>query len=113
MKENNNGDANKLVNKNTKVITAIIVVVITIILGIVISIKPATLIGTQVSATNNTIIMHIHPVLKLTVDGKPVTIPSQIGISPSLWKVHSLDRYGMQAMINMYMPATAAMGTEN
>jgi hypothetical protein len=57
--------------------------------------------------------MHIHPVLKLTVDGKPVILPKNIGISPSLWKDHSLDQYGMQAMINMYMPATAAMGTES
>jgi len=110
MKENNNGDANRLVTKNIKVI---IVIVGVAILGIVISIKPATLIGPQVGAANKTIIMHIHPVLKLTVDGKPVTIPSQIGISPSLWKDHSLDQYGMQAMINMYMPATAAMGTES
>jgi hypothetical protein len=66
-----------------------------------------------VSAGNKTIIMHIHPILKLTVDGKPVTIPAQIGINPSLWKDHSLDQYGMQAMINMFMPATAAMGTES
>ena len=114
MKENDNSDgARRLVNKNTIIIASIVAVAITIILGIVIYIKPATLIGPQVSAANKTIIMHIHPILKLTVDGKPVTIPSQIGISPSLWKDHSLDQYGMQAMINMYMPATAAMGTES
>jgi sulfur carrier protein ThiS len=114
MNENNNGDgANRLINKNTIIIASVVAVAITIILGIVISIKPTTLIGPQVSAANKTIIMHIHPVLKLTIDGKPVTIPAQIGITPSLWKDHSLDKYGMQAMINMYMPATAAMGTES
>jgi len=32
------------------------------------------------------------------IDGKPATVPSQIGIDPSLWKDHSLDQYGMQAM---------------
>src|SRR5215469_4958334 len=114
MNENNNGDGgNRLVNKNIIIIASVVAVAITIILGISISIKPTTLIGPQVSAANKTIIMHIHPVLKLTVDGKPVTIPAQIGITPSLWKDHSLDQYGMQAMINMYMPATAAMGTES
>ena len=34
------------------------------------------------------------------IDGKPATVPSQIGIDPSLWKDHSLDQYGMQAMAN-------------
>ncbi|MGB8938454.1 MAG: hypothetical protein WCC17_25455 [Candidatus Nitrosopolaris sp.] len=115
MKENNNSNgANRLVNKNAIIIAAIVAVAITITLGVVISIKLTTLIGPQASASDNkTIIMHIHPILKLTVDGKPVTLPAQIGISPSLWKDHSLDKYGMQAMINMYMPATAAMGTES
>src|SRR5215469_14071193 len=114
MKENNNiNGANRFANKNTIIIAAIVAVAITIILGVVISIKSTTLIGPQVSAANSTIIMHIHPILKLTVDGKPVILPTNIGINPSLWKDHSLDQYGMQAMINMYMPATAAMGTES
>ena len=46
------------------------------------------------------IIMHFHPHLNLMIDGKPVTVPSQIGIDSSLWKDHSLDQYGMQAMAN-------------
>src|SRR5215467_11306144 len=103
MKENDNSDgACRLVNKNTIIIASIVAVAITIILGIVISIKPATMIGPQVSAANKTIIMHIHPILKLTVDGKPVTIPSQIGISLSLWKDHSLDQYGMSGMTPLH-----------
>jgi sulfur carrier protein ThiS len=101
---------NRLVNKNTKIIA----VAMAIISGIGISIKSTTLIGPQVSAAGNkTIIMHIHPHLMLTVDGKPVTLPAQIAINPSLWKDHSLDKYGMQAMINMFMSAMAAMGTES
>ena len=109
MKANNNSNgANRLVNKNAIIIAVIVVVAIAIILGIGISSKLTTLIAPQVSAAGNkTIIFHIHPILKLTVDGKPVTLPTNIGISPSLWKDHSLDQYGMQAMINMYMPATA------
>ena len=46
------------------------------------------------------IIMHFHPHLNLMIDGKPATVPSQIGIDSSLWKDHSLDQYGMQAMSN-------------
>src|SRR5215469_14412596 len=104
MKENDNSsDATGSINKNTIIIAAIVAVAITIILGVVISIKSTTLIGPEVSAANKTIIMHIHPILKLTVDGKPVILPTNIGINPSLWKDHSLDQYGMQAMINMYM----------
>ena len=40
------------------------------------------------------LVIHIHPRLNLTVDGSPVTLPSQIGIDSSLWKDHSLDQYG-------------------
>ena len=37
---------------------------------------------------------HIHPHLNVTFDRIPITVPSQIGIDSSLWKVHSLDQYG-------------------
>jgi hypothetical protein len=74
MKENNG--ANRLA-RDTIIIASIVAVAITIILGVVISTKLITLIGPQVSAANKTIIMHIHPVLKLTVDGKPVTLPTR------------------------------------
>ncbi len=40
------------------------------------------------------LVVHIHPHLNVTVDGSPITVPSQIGIDPSLWKDHSLDQYG-------------------
>jgi hypothetical protein len=78
MKENNKSNgANRFANKNTIIIAAIVAVAITIILGVVISTKLTTLIGPPVSAANKTIIMHIHPVLKLTVDGKPVILPKK------------------------------------
>jgi hypothetical protein len=99
MKENNNNcnDANRPANKNTKIISVIVVVAITITLGIGLSLTPTTMIGAQM---DKAIIMHFHPHLNLMIDGKPVTVPSQIGIVPSLWKDHSLDQYGMQAMSN-------------
>ena len=40
------------------------------------------------------LVEHIHPHLNVTFDGAPLTVPSQIGIDSSLWKVHSLDQYG-------------------
>jgi len=101
MKENNNrNEATRTLNKNTKTIAVILAVAITITLGIGLSIKSTTMIAAQMSGGNKPIIMHFHPHLNLTIDGKPVTVPSQIGIGPSLWKDHSLDQYGMQAMSN-------------
>lgn len=32
--------------------------------------------------------------LKIMMDNKPLSIPSQIGIEPALWQNHTLDRYG-------------------
>lgn len=52
------------------------------------------MIGSQMGGGNKPIIMHFHPHLNLMIDGKPATVPSQIGIDSSLWK----DRYGMHAM---------------
>jgi len=97
-KENNNcNEAITPANKNTKIISVIVVVAITITLGIGLSLTPTTMIGAQM---DKAIIMHFHPHLNLMIDSKPVTVPSQIGIVPSLWKDHSLDQYGMQAMSN-------------
>ena len=101
MKENNNcNDANRPANKNTKIISVIVAVAVTITLGIGISLTPTTISGALMGGGNKAVIMHFHPHLNLIIDGKPVTIPSQIGIDPSLWKDHSLDQYGMQAMSN-------------
>ena len=58
------------------------------------------MIGAQMGGGHKPIIMHFHPHLNLMIDGKPAIVPSQIGIDPSLWKDHSLDQYGMQAMTN-------------
>ena len=98
MNENNKrNDANMPVTKNTKTI-ALIAVAITITLVIGLSIRSTTMIGAQMGGSNKPIIMHFHPILTITADGKPMTVPGQIGIDPALWKDHSLDQYGMQAM---------------
>jgi hypothetical protein len=39
--------------------------------------------------------MHIHPVLSITIDGKPVVIPAQVGITASCMKaLHTHDETG-------------------
>jgi len=56
--------------------------------------------STAASADNKPMVMHIHPELSIVVDGKPLTIPANIGMSASLYKNHTLDVYGMK-MPNM------------
>ncbi|MDQ6865706.1 MAG: hypothetical protein M3044_17995 [Thermoproteota archaeon] len=100
-KENNNcNDANTPANKNTNIISVIVAAAVTITLGIGLTLTPTTMSGAQMGGGNKAIIIHFHPHLNLIIDGKPVTVPSQIGIDPLLWKDHSLDHYGMQAMSN-------------
>jgi hypothetical protein len=101
MKENNNlNDASRPINKNTKMLALIVAVTITIALSVGLSMSSITMIGAQMDGGNKPVIMHFHPHLNLMIDGKPAPVPSQIGIDPSLWKDHSLDPYGMQAMAN-------------
>jgi hypothetical protein len=70
-----------------------------IILGVV--------IGTQAQehGIGAKIIYHIHPRLNVTVDGKPVTLPTNIGINSTLYKDHSQDKYSM--------PGTAPLHTHD
>ena len=48
--------------------------------------------------TNTKILIHIHPYLNVTLNGKPLIVPNGIGINSSIWKDHSLDQFGMQPM---------------
>jgi hypothetical protein len=43
-------------------------------------------------------VVHLHPQLSVVVDGKPFSVPQNVGISPSLWKDRSLEKYGMPGM---------------
>ncbi|MGI8832990.1 MAG: hypothetical protein ACR2IS_10185, partial [Nitrososphaeraceae archaeon] len=43
-------------------------------------------------------VMHIHPQLSVMVNGQPIIVPENVGIDKTLWKDHSLDKYGMQGM---------------
>ena len=103
-------------NANTKaqrskirnVIVVIIVAVVAIASGIVATANagffqtpsqpPSQPPSTTTTATddNKPMVMHIHPMLSLYIDGNPVPIPANIGIDPNLYKNHTLDAYGMK-----------------
>lgn len=43
-------------------------------------------------------VVFMHSNLSILVDGKPIQVPSQIGIDYNLWNDHSLDKFGFQGM---------------
>lgn len=69
--------------------------------------------------TNKKIVMHIHPQLNVTLDGKSLVVPAGIGINTTLWNDHSLDQYGMQPMkmttkdMSMIMQGMAPLHTHD
>jgi flagellar basal body-associated protein FliL len=93
-------------SKIRNVIVVIIIAVVAIASGIVAAANagffqaskaqspPTT--TTTASDENKPMVMHIHPILSLYIDGKPVTIPQNIGIDVNLYKTHKLDAYGMK-----------------
>jgi hypothetical protein len=57
----------------------------------------AMVIVTGASVTSHddkSIVMHLHPLLNVVVNGKSITVPKNIGIDSLLHKDHSLDQYG-------------------
>lgn len=58
-------------------------------------------------ASYNTLKMHWHPILTITMNGSPVTISAQIGIDASLWKDHSLDQYGVGGLAPLHTHDTS------
>jgi hypothetical protein len=84
--------------KNRKMIIKVIIPVaaVAIVLGIIF----ATQAGQQ--GIGAKMVMHIHPKLSITVNGNPVTISEKIGIERSLYRDHSLDKYGMEGMAPLH-----------
>ncbi len=70
------------------------------------------------SKTHDPFAVYFHTNLNIVIDGNPVVIPSQIGINKSLWKDHSLDKYGVPGMPmdekgEKNMPGMAPLYTNN
>ncbi len=97
-------------------IIALIVVVIIVSVYIELAIKPQ---NTSLTSKNvNPFAVHFHSNLSIILDNKPLVIPSQIGINASLWKDHSLDKYGVPGMPmdekgEKNMPGMAPLYTTN
>jgi len=66
---------------------------------LVLSLLALAVIGISMAASQfaaaNTMRIHWHPQLSVTINGTPYTVPAQIGISPNLYADHSLDQYGI------------------
>ena len=84
--------------------------------------KPTYKLDSSLSSfvdTNKKIVMHIHPNLNVTLDGKFLIVPAGIGINTTLWNDHSLDQYGMQPMkmttedTNMIMQGMSPLHTHD
>jgi hypothetical protein len=80
----------------------LIFIITLIVVGSIVSvyielaIKPQ---NTSLTSKNvNPFAVYFHSNLSIIIDIKPVVIPSQIGINKSLWKDHSLDKYGVPGM---------------
>ena len=97
-------------------IIVLIVVVIIVSVYIEFAIKPQ---NTSLTSKNvNPFAIYFHSNLSIIIDNKPVVIPSQIGINETLWKDHSLDKYGVPGMPmdekgEKSMPGMAPLYTTN
>jgi hypothetical protein len=76
----------------------LVIISVAIVISVGIAAAYMGLVKAQSNMKTDPIIIHIHPHLNITDNGKRLTVPAQIGIDPSLWKDHSLDKNGMQAM---------------
>ena len=97
-------------------IIALIVVVIIVSVYIEFAIKPQN--ASLTSKNVNPFAIYFHSNLSIIIDNKPVVIPSQIGINETLWKDHSLDKYGVPGMPmdekgEKSMPGMAPLYTTN
>ncbi len=95
--EHNNSKRFKLGLKHVSIIG--IVLVMTIGMGVYIY----TGLGKgQSSRETIPMTMHIQSNLNMTMDQKPIIVPSQIGINQSLWNYHALDKYGPPRMAPLF-----------
>ncbi|MGD9534134.1 MAG: hypothetical protein AB7V56_10230 [Candidatus Nitrosocosmicus sp.] len=107
----NSKDINKNLRLTRKQITGIAVLIAASFI-IITFVNSEIDIG-QSGAQMDPMAIHLHPELKIVMDSKSLTVPSNIGINSSLWNAHSLDKYGMQAMPEMGMSSMAPLHTHD
>ncbi len=64
-----------------------------IVLGIIFGIQ-----ASEQGTMGTKMVMHIHPQITVSVNAQHIIVPENVGIDNTLWKDHSLDKYGMQGM---------------
>ena len=96
------GNIEKWIRSNYKQLTILfVVIVVSVGLNVYIGFGPSNQASQKniVKPRANPFAMHLSFNLAIFNDSKPVIIPSQIGIDESLWKNHSLDKYGTQGRL--------------
>ena len=78
------------------IISIVIVVIASITIYIELVMKPQN--QSMDSEKISPFAIYIHSNLNILIDGKPLIIPSQVGIDNHLWNNHSLDRFGAPGM---------------
>ena len=78
------------------IISIVIVIIASISIYIEFVMKPQNLSMNSGKVTPFAVYMHSN--LSILMDGKPLVIPSQIGINDHLWNDHSLDKFGAPGM---------------
>lgn len=78
------------------IISVVIVVIASISIYIEFMIKPQNL--SMNSGKGSPFAVYMHSNLSILIDGKPIKVPSQIGIDNNLWNNHTLDKFGFPGM---------------
>jgi hypothetical protein len=98
------------------IISIVVVVIASISIYIEFIMKPQNL--SMNSGKVSPFAVYMHSNLSILMDGKPIKIPSQIGIDYNLWNDHSLDKFGFPGMPmdeegKTTMPGMAPLYTTN
>jgi hypothetical protein len=83
--------------KKIHIVILIIITIAIVSISIYIELvtKPKNLI---MNLEKSPFVVYMHSNLSILMDGKPIKVPSQIGIDNKLWNNHSLDKFGVPGM---------------
>jgi hypothetical protein len=98
------------------ILSIVMIAIVSIIIFIELVIMPQKL--SMDSEKISPFAIYMHSNLSIRIDGKPLIIPTQIGIDNHLWNNHSLDKFGVPGMPmdeegKTTMPGMAPLYTTN
>jgi hypothetical protein len=102
--------------RHIMVLSIVIITIASISIYIELVMKPS--LTNMNSNKANPFAIYLHSNLSITMDNRTIVIPSQIGINETLWKNHSLDKFGVPGMPmdeegKTTMPGMAPLYTTN